>query len=598
MKKQNKKGGNIRLILNLALEPKLWFVIFLPIFTVILGQKDVASSWLSAQIFNKLQVVVGGNHDIALLKSAVLFSILLFLVNIAEWLLSTASDLLENYWREHANVKLQGKFLEKDYKINVADFDNPDLQSRRSVAQGVDPVGQIKTVISCVSKLFLTISFAIILWQYHPILIFIAIAVKIPTYFVMDKIKNENRKFNISTDVITREKNYYKNLPVDRAVAKEFKIFNMKEYVCEKFDSTIKRYYQKFKGKYIKDVTNRSILKNYDRIITIIVQITMGVSVFTGKMLFGDYTLFIAAFNNLSGSVETLVEFVAQCKDMHTQNKMLRGYLEDDVLFERGEEQNVGVCDGTHTLECRDVSFTYPGTDKEILHGLNMTLSTGKTYGLVGLNGSGKSTLVNLLLRLYEPDSGEILLDGKDIREYNIHSYYEAIACVFQSTPHCAMPIKDYIASGKRCDMEKAMDAIHQVKLSDWCSELPHGLNTMLTRAFSSESDSVEPSGGQWQKLSIARAIYKDAPIMILDEPSASLDVDTENEIFNYIAKLTVGKTAVMISHRLSNIVNCDSIYLLQDGRIVEQGNHHELMTRNGVYADLFRSQAKYYQTV
>ncbi len=100
------------------------------------------------------------------------------------------------------------------------------------------------------------------------------------------------------------------------------------------------------------------------------------------------------------------------------------------------------------------------------------------------------------------------------------------------------------------------------------------------------------------KKLSIARAIYKDAPIMILDEPSASLDVDTENEIFNYIAKLTVGKTAVMISHRLSNIVNCDSIYLLQDGRIVEQGNHHELMTRNGAYADLFRSQAKYYQTV
>ena len=117
----------------------------------------------------------------------------------------------------------------------------------------------------------------------------------------------------------------------------------------------------------------------------------------------------------------------------------------------------------------------------------------------------------------------------------------------------------------------------------------------MRTRAVSSEADSVEPSIGQWQKLSIARAIYKDAPIMILDEPSASLDVDTENEIFNYISKLTVGKTAILVSHRLSNIIGCDLIYMLKDGKIIEQGTHSELLDANGVYADLFRQQAKYY---
>lgn len=597
MKNQNKKDGNIRLILKIALEPKLWFVIIIPILTIILGQKEVVTSWLSAQIFNKLQFVVTGNRDITLLKSAVLFSALLFLVNIAAWLITTVSDFIENYWREYVGVKLQRRFMQKDYKIDIADFDNPELQSRRSVAQGTDPVGQIKTVVACISKIFVTISFAVILWQYHPILIPIAFVVKIPAYFVTNKVNEENRKFRIETDVINREKGYYQNLPVERSVAKEFKIFNMKDYVCDKYDQTVRNYYKKFKNRYIKDVTHRSILSNYDLIVTIVIQIVLGISVFTGKMLFGDYTLLLAAFTNLAGGFESLVDFATQFKDLHEQNNMFREYLDDEAIFDEGEKNTREVTGKLHTIAFRNVFFTYPGTEKEVLHNLNMTVSEGKTYGLVGLNGSGKSTLVNLLLRLYEPTSGEILLDGINIKEYNIRSYYEAIACVFQNTTKYAMPVKDYISSGKECDMKKVEGAIRQVKLDNWCSELPHGLDTMLTRAFSSESDSVEPSVGQWQKLSIARAIYKDSPIMILDEPSASLDVDSENEIFTYIAKLAVKKTAVLISHRLSNIMECDSIYFLKDGQITEKGTHRELMAQNGAYAELFMRQAKYYQS-
>ena len=532
MKQQNKKGGNVRLILKLALEPKIWFVIILPILSIILGQKNVVISWLTAQIFNRLQFVVEGNSDIALLKSAVMFSALLLLANIAEWFINAASDLIENHWREYVNVKLQRKFIKKDYGVDIADLDNPDLQSRRSVAKGTDPVGQIKTVVSCISKIFANVSFAVILWQFHPILILIAFVIKIPAYFVTNKVNEAKRKFRIETDVINREKGYYQNLPVNRSVAKEFKLFSIGDYVCDKYDQTVKNYYKKFKGRYIKDVTNRSFLSHYDSIVTIIIQIVLGISVFTGKMLFGDYTLLLAAFTNLAGGFEFIVGFAAQFKDLNEQNNMLREYLEDETIFDAGEKNARNVTGDYHTIVFRNVCFTYPGTEKEVIHNLNMTFYEGKTYGLVGLNGSGKSTLVNLLLRLYEPTSGEILLDGVNINEYNIRSYYEVIACVFQNTTKYAMPIKDYIASGKKCDIKKAEDAILQVKLNDWCNELPYGLETMLTRAFASESDSIEPSIGQWQKLSIARAIYKDSPIMILDEPSASLDVDSENEIF------------------------------------------------------------------
>lgn len=595
--KKKRKHGNTNYIIKFAIEPKLWFVVIIPILAIVLGQKEVVTSWLSSRIFNNLQIVVEGDRDIYLLNSAIFFAILLFLVNIAEWLITTISDLIENYWREYVNIKLQNRFIEKNYKIDIADFDNPELKSRRSVAQRVDPVGQIKTVITCTSKILATISFAVILWNYSPIMVLIALIVKIPTYFVLNKINDENRKFRIDTDVINREKTYYKNIPVSRTVAKEFKIFNMRDYVCEKYDRTVEKYYEVFKGRYVKNTTITSLLDHYDRIILIIVQIVVGISVFTGKMLFGDYTLLIAAFNNLSGSVETLVGFVAQFKDIHTQNNMFGEYIEDNSIFENGENKEIRVSNELHAFEFKDVSFTYPGTNKEILHKLNLSICGGKTYGLVGLNGSGKSTLVNLLLRLYEPDSGEILLDGVNIKEYNIYSYYEAIACVFQSTTHYAMTIKDYITSGERCDEDKAIAALKQVKLDTWCNELPHGLDTMLTRAFSSENDSVEPSIGQWQKLSIARAIYKDAPIMILDEPSASLDVDSENEIFKYITQLAVKKTAILISHRLSNITGCDHIYVLQEGSLVEQGNHHNLLEMGGVYANLFESQAKYYKS-
>lgn len=596
MKKRTNKKGNFCYILKLTLEPKLWFVVLIPIFAIVLGQKGVITSWFSAQIFNKLQLVVEGDRDISLLNSAIFFGILLFLINIIEWIISTISDLIENFWREHVNLKLQRVYLQKDYKIDISDYDNPNLLNRRSVAQGVDPVGQIKTFIISISKILATVSFAIALWQYSPIMVFIALTVKIPLGFIINKMNIENRKFRIDTGVINREKNYFKNIPVDRANAKEFKIFNIKNYVCEKYDRTVVKFYKVFKGRYIKNVADNSFLEHFDRIVIIIIQIVIGISVFTGDMLFGNYTLLIAAFKNLTGSIDTIVKFVAQCKDMHTQNNMLREYLEDNSIFESGEKNNTEVKDEAHHFQFKDVSFTYPGTDKEILHNLNLTISAGKTHGLVGLNGSGKSTLVNLLLRLYEPDSGEILLDGVNIKEYNIHSYYEAIACVFQSTTHYAMPIRDYISAGKPCDIEKVQAAIRQVKLDKWCDELPHGLDTMLTRAFTSETDSVEPSIGQWQKLSIARAIYKDAPIMILDEPSASLDVDSENEIFNYITQLTVKKTAILISHRLSNIIGCDHIFVLQDGCLVEQGNHQTLLEMGGVYANLFNSQAKYYK--
>lgn len=597
--KEKKQSYNNRYLLKLAFQRRFWIMpgIILAC-QILVGQKAFAESWLTAQIFNQLQQIVAKAAISVSLKTIILFCVLILGTYILAWIFRTISDMAENCWREHINVIIQEHFLLKDYKMNMSDFDDLDFQNRRSVAKRVDPIGEIKMVITAVSIISVTVSFSIVLWQYRPIMVLIALVVKLPLFYFMIKADNENRKFQIDTDIINREKSYYRNIPVNRVFAKEYKLFDMKDFVCEKYCWAVNRYHKKFKKRYVKESTNNVVQDLYDDLIMIIVYIVIGISVFKGNMLFGTYTLIVAAFKNLSNSAESLVKLASKFKDVYEQNKMLSEYMDGKTIYDKGEACGRKVTDGLHTIEFRKVSFSYPGTDNKILDNLDMTIEGGKIYALVGLNGCGKSTLVNLILRLYRPDSGEIVLDGVNIEEYNIKSYYDAIACVFQCTTKYAMRISDYIAVGKTCDRKRAQKALEYVNLSGWCEQLKYGMETMLTRVFSSEADSTEPSLGQWQKLSIARAIYKDAPIMILDEPSASLDVDTENEIFNCIVGLALKKTTILISHRLSNIMECDHVLLLQNGKLMEQGTHQKLMELNGIYAELFKKQAECYSSM
>lgn len=587
---------NIRYILNLTFTARLWFVIFVPILSIVIAQRDVAMAWLSALIFNNLQTALFEDHDLKYLRSVIFCAILMFLVFIGEWLLSAISDMIENYWREAVNLKLRKRFMKKDYEMDVAYFDNQDKQACRSMAENVDPVSEVKSVINCVGKLSAAVSFAIIMWAYSPWLIPISIIIRLPVYFLRNKLNSNDRKFRIEMDQVIREKDYYRSIPIDKKDVKEYKVFSMTNFTNQKYRDKSKYYLDKYRNKFAKDAVGNTILGQYDSIVTIAVEIALGISVFMGKTMFGDFTLLIAAFQNLSNSVNDLSEFSAEIKDIHDQNNMLISYLAEHTIYEEGKKNTRLVSDQAHRIEFRDVAFRYPGCDEYVLEHLNMTLEPGKTYGLVGLNGCGKSTIVNLLLRLYEPDQGTILLDGGDIKEYNTDSYYRAVTCVFQSPNKYSMPIRDYICSGKAYDENSFNDALKQVKLDSWCAGLKSGIDAMLTRAIASENESVEPSVGQWQKLSIARAIYKNSGIMVLDEPSASLDVEVESEIFNYIAKLSENKTALLISHRLSSVMDCDEIYLLQNGAVAEQGTHCELMKHGGQYADLFNAQARQYR--
>ena len=295
----------------------------------------------------------------------------------------------------------------------------------------------------------------------------------------------------------------------------------------------------------------------------------------------------------LNGLVWNVQELVKRCN-----------YAYEYVLFmkypEAMEKHQDPVKEGLHTIEFRDVCFAYPGTDKLILDHVNIRIRPGEKLSVVGLNGAGKTTFIKLLCRLYDPTSGEILLDGKDIREYEYDAYMKQFAPVFQDFKLFGFTIgenilfqEETLRSGE--ETQKLERLMKLVEMDEFISKQEKGIDTTVFTVFDEEG--IEPSGGEQQKIAIARALYKDAPVIILDEPTAALDPVAEYEIYRQFHTLVGEKTAIYISHRLSSCRFCDTIAVFADGKIQEYGSHDQLANiPNGIYAGMFEAQARYYR--
>jgi ABC-type multidrug transport system fused ATPase/permease subunit len=249
-----------------------------------------------------------------------------------------------------------------------------------------------------------------------------------------------------------------------------------------------------------------------------------------------------------------------------------------------------------HKIEFKNVSFSYPGTEKKVLDNINLTFESGEKIVLVGLNGAGKTTLIKLITRLYDPTEGVIYLDGRDIREYDPSALYDMFGIIFQDFGKYAVTASENIEFGdvsRNAERTLVAAAAKSGDADEFIEALPRGYDTPLTRMF--EEDGIELSGGQWQKLSVARAFYKESDILILDEPTAALDALAEQEIFDQFAELSRGKISIFVSHRLSSAVTADKIVVLKNGTVTELGTHEELMANRGDYHLLFSTQAHRY---
>lgn len=308
----------------------------------------------------------------------------------------------------------------------------------------------------------------------------------------------------------------------------------------------------------------------------------------------GMVTQYVAAATKMTVNVSELIR-------VYTELKTNAGFLEETYKFldipnqmYQGSLTTEKRSDRKYQVEFKDVSFRYPGTENWSLRHVNMKFKVGKRLAIVGENGSGKTTFIKLLCRLYDPQEGQILLNGIDIRKYNYRDYMNIFSVVFQDFQLISQPLGANVAGNQTYDQQKAKSALEDAGFGERLKTMKNGLETILYKDFA--ENGVMVSGGEAQKIAIARALYKDAPFIILDEPTAALDPIAEAEIYSKFNDIAGDKTAVYISHRLSSCKFCDEIAVFQEGQVVQQGTHEELLEEeNGKYRELWNAQAQYY---
>ena len=309
----------------------------------------------------------------------------------------------------------------------------------------------------------------------------------------------------------------------------------------------------------------------------------------------GMVTQYVAAATKMTVNVSELIRVYAEMKTNTKFLEEIDTFLDIPNQMYQGSLTTEKRSDRNYQVEFKDVSFRYPGSENWSLRHVNMKFKVGKRLAIVGENGSGKTTFIKLLCRLYDPQEGQILLNGIDIRKYNYRDYMNIFSVVFQDFQLISQPLGANVAGNQEYDPEKVERALEDAGFGERLKTMKNGLETILYKDFA--ENGVMVSGGEAQKIAIARALYKDAPFIILDEPTAALDPIAEAEIYSKFNDIAGDKTAVYISHRLSSCRFCDEIAVFHEGQVVQQGTHEELLEEGGKYSELWNAQAQYYQT-
>jgi len=390
---------------------------------------------------------------------------------------------------------------------------------------------------------------------------------------------------------------YIQSIGENSAMAKDIRLFGIVDWVNEVYQANLKLTYN-FQRKvglrqYVADIvgaiasfTREGIAYGY--LIWLVV---------SGDLTVEGFVLLFAAVGGFSGWVTGILNDYASLT-MHSLNFCrIREFFDYPSKFKREKGISIAPVKGAdYSLELKNVSYRYDGADELVLDNVNLVIKPGEKLAVVGLNGAGKTTMVKLLCGLYDPSDGEVLLNGQDIRAYNREDYYRLFTAVFQEFNILPISIADNLTNqpADKVDMSKLNHCLQMAGLEEKIASLPNGLDSLLLKEVN--LDAVEFSGGETQRLMLARALYKDAPILILDEPTAALDPIAESNLYERYNELSHGRTSVYISHRLASTRFCDRIIMVDGKTIAEEGTHDELMAAGGKYAQLFDIQSKYYQ--
>ncbi|MBR5767157.1 MAG: ABC transporter ATP-binding protein [Clostridia bacterium] len=589
-------------IFRLVWETRPW-ILFLMMFTAIVnGVLPVIAAKISAALIDELATAwqtaqaggkVAGGVVTLLIVQAVYQVVSGVIGQVSSTLSSIAGELVVN----HVNVKIMKKAME----IDLADYDTPDFYEKLENASreaGHRPIQILQASFNIVSRLISIITFVVILWAVSPFAPFVMAAFAIPSAVITFIYRKKNFNYMRHRSKDRRQLNYYSSLMTNKDLAKEVKIFNLGGTFIDRYRSVFAKYFSGLKKLFVAEGVWQTLTSIASTCVMTLLYVFIASGVSGGKYSVGDFSLYSGALISVASGVSALIGIFASIYEGTL-------FIDNLIVFMERKRTVVPVSDGqprrltrhvAHRFELKDVSFSYPGSSKRVIDHVNLVIEEGSTVVLVGLNGAGKTTLIKLLTRLYDPTEGVILLDGYDIREYEVGDVYSAFGIIFQDFGKYAVSVRENIVFGqisRPFDEENVTEAARRSNSEGFISALPGGYDTPLMKYF--ETDGIELSIGQWQKLSIARAFYSDTDILILDEPTASLDAIAEQEIYRQFDELRRDRTTIFVSHRLSSATTADKIVVLENGKVVEIGTHAELMAAKKQYYELFSAQAERY---
>lgn len=395
-------------------------------------------------------------------------------------------------------------------------------------------------------------------------------------------------------------KRWYMDIALgDFSYAKDIRMFGLKKWLTKKFQEVnqIRYGYQKKNEHMWFWVTFAS--STFWLLSQIIIYVYLIRCIINKTITIGNFTLYLSATSTFFECVMTMLNSINSFLHNSRYVDDFRSFYDNEKLRinlpETTQKKEILKPQKSYEFEFQNVSFKYPRAERYALQNISIKINAGERLAVVGLNGAGKSTFIKLLLRLYEPTEGKILLNGTDIQNYDINSYFDVFAPVFQEVNLFAMTFAENISmkAPDETDKELVKKTVIQSGLEEKLNSLEKGLDTQLLKVI--YDDGIDLSGGQKQKLALSRALYKNAPVVVLDEPTAALDAIAESKLYSDFDKLIGGKTSIYISHRLSSTQFCNNVAMFKDGKLIEYGTHDSLIKQNGEYANMFKIQAQYY---
>src|SRR5579864_8260663 len=588
-----------RRVLALVWDANPRLTLALAVLNLLQGAVPAARVWLSKLLVDAVVGAVTTGNGVGALPQVLLLVGLQFGIGAVSNVLGTAANICQQLLQEQVSNRIQLLVMRHANQLDLIFFERPQFYDLLQTVQreaAFRPVQMVQTAFMLIRQVLTFVSLLALLVNLEWFIAAAALLSPIPAFISSARYGWQGYQMMRWQSPLRRMMGYLTNLLTTDVYNKEVKLFTLGDFFIDRFSSLFRRYYTEMRSLVIRRYVAGALWTMLSVVTSGFTFLYVAYRTLEGTISVGSLTMFVQAANGVSQAFSTVLGALQSMYEHQLYLQTLFELMDFKPLVHAPEHPRPFRRPIQEGIEFRNVTYTYEGKDEPALDNVSFTIDKGETVAIVGHNGAGKTTLVKLLARLYDPQQGQVLIDGRDIREYDPDELRNEFGVLFQDYVSYQFSARENIGIG-RLDQLDDTAAIAQAAFKSGASRviesLPQGYETVLGKWF---DGGVNLSGGEWQKVALGRAFMREAQILILDEPSAALDARAEYELFSRLQELAHGRTAIFISHRFSTVRRADRILVFEEGRMIESGTHEELVALGGRYAELFNLQAASYR--